>query len=57
MGKCRKDNPKFGMFGTLCKEGTVSLFSQVGIMKILVIERTVIPPFPYMFTRTWQGMF
>jgi hypothetical protein len=35
----------------------VSSFSQVGIMKILIIERRDTPPFPYMFTRTWQGMF
>lgn len=25
-------------------------------MKILIIARRVIPLFPYMFTRTWQGM-
>lgn len=45
------------MFCTLCNEGIVSSFSQVGIMKILIIERRDTPPFPYMFTRTWQGMF
>ena len=27
------------------------------VVKILIIARRVIPLFPYMFTRTWQGMF
>ncbi|MBD9179499.1 MAG: hypothetical protein EGP82_10065 [Odoribacter splanchnicus] len=54
--QAQERQPQFGMSGTLGNEIIVSSFSQVVIMKILVIEKRVIP-FPYMFTRTWQGMF
>lgn len=47
----------FGMFGTLGKVSITGSLSQVGIMKILIIERSITLPLPYMFTRTWQGMF
>ena len=56
-GKCRNDNRKFRMFGTLGKVSITGSLSQVGIMKILIIERSITLPLPYMFTRTWQGMF
>ena len=56
-GKCRNDNRKFRMFGTLGKASITGSLSQVGIMKILIIERSITLPLPYMFTRTWQGMF
>ena len=56
-GKSRNGNRKLGMSGTLGKVSIAASLSQVGIMIKLIIKWTVIPPFPCMFTRTWQGMF
>ena len=49
-GKCRNDNRKFRMFGTLGIVSIAGSLSQVGIMKILIIERRGTPPFPNMFS-------
>ena len=45
------------MSNTFGKVSITGSLSQVGIMKILIIKRSITSLLPYMFTRTWQGMF